>query len=269
MVAMRSDGRSRPRVWRRVNLEGAALLLLLLVLWQVAKASDLLTSQFLPSPTQIVSATGNLINAGTLAGDLWHTLYVTLVGWLIAGALGLAFGLLLGLSRTAWRYSMASVEFLRALPAISFVPVAVLLFGFSVKTELMAVVYVSMWPILINTIHGARGVTPLHDDLGRMLQFDRVTRIRRLVLPTTLPHLLVGLQFALSLALALALVAEMIGNPQGVGHGLITAQNTLQPGQMFSYVLLVGAMGLVLNALFVWGASTAFPSAASALRTGI
>ena len=119
---MHSRRRPMTRVWKAFNLEGVALLLLLLVLWQVAKASDLITSQFLPSPSQIASSTGDLINAGSLAGDLWHTLYVTLIGWLIAGALGLALGLLLGLSRTAWRYSMASVEFLRALPAISFVP---------------------------------------------------------------------------------------------------------------------------------------------------
>jgi ABC-type nitrate/sulfonate/bicarbonate transport system permease component len=211
---------------------------------------------------------GDLIDAGTLTADVWHTLYVTLVGWALAGLLGVSVGLLLGLSRGAWRYSMASIEFLRALPAISFVPVAVLLLGFSVKTELVVIVYVSVWPILVNTVHGARCVTPLHDDLARMLHLGPVSRIRRLVLPTTLPYLLVGLQFALALSLALALVAEMIGNPQGIGHALIVAQNTLHPAEMFAYVVLVGLLGLALNAAFLRLASIAFPSAASFLRSG-
>jgi NitT/TauT family transport system permease protein len=198
---------------------------------------------------------------------VWHTLYVTLLGWLIAAVLGVAIGLLLGLGSRLWRYSMASIEFLRALPAISFVPVAVLLLGFSVKTELVIVVYVSIWPVLVNSVHGTRAVTPLHDDLARMLRLGRASRVWRLVLPTAMPFVLVGLQFALALALALALVAEMIGNPQGIGHGLIVAQDTLQPGEMFAYVVLVGLIGIALNAIYLRAASAAFPVAASGLGT--
>ena len=253
---------------RRLNLEGAAFLVAVVILWQVAKDTGAVTSDFLASPTEIVKASGDLIEAGTLPAETWHTLYVTLLGWAIAGVLGVAVGLALGLSAGVWRYSMASIEFLRALPAISFVPVAVLLLGFSVKTELLVVVYVSIWPIIVNTVYGARAVTPLHDDLARMLKLGRAARVWRLVLPTTMPYLLVGLQFALTLSLALALVAEMIGNPVGIGHGLIAAQNSLQAAQMFCYVVLVGALGLVLNAGFLLLARVLFPTAAAAMKTG-
>lgn len=267
---MTASALRRPRYrrrWRVLNFEGVAFLLLLGVLWQVAKDTDLVSSKFLPSPTEIATAAGSLINAGTLAADVWHTLYVTLLGWTIAAVLGVTIGLLLGLVSGLWRYSMASFEFLRALPAISFVPVAVLLLGFSVKTELVIVVYVSIWPVLVNSVHGARAMTPLHDDLARMLHLGRASRVRRLVLPTAMPFVLVGLQFALALALALALVAEMIGNPQGIGHGLIVAQDTLRPGEMFAYVVLVGLLGIALNAIYLRAASAAFPVAASGLRT--
>ena len=260
-------GVRRGRSWRRFNFEGAAFLLGVVVLWQVAKDTGAISSTFLPSPTQIVNAAGNLISAGTLTSDVWHTLYVTLVGWGISGVLGVAIGLVLGLRDEVWRYSMASVEFLRALPGIAFVPVAVLLLGFSVKTELVIVVYVSIWPVLINTIHGARAVTPLHDDLARMLRLGRTDRVRRLVLPTAMPFVLVGLQFSLALALALALVAEMIGNPEGIGHGLIIAQDSLQPAEMFAYVVLVGILGIVLNAIYLRVSARVFPVAASGMST--
>ncbi len=249
-------------------MEGVLFLVALVAAWQVAKDTGAITSDFLASPVEIVRATGDLIEAGTLPADVWHTTYVTLLGWAIAGVLGVAVGLALGLSLSLWRYSMASVEFLRALPAISFVPVAVLLLGFSVKTELLVVVYVSIWPIIVNTVYGARAVTPLHDDLARMLRLGRGARIWRVVLPTTMPYLLVGLQFALTLSLALTLVAEMIGNPAGMGHGLIAAQNSLQPAQMFSYVVLVGALGLALNAGFLLLARLLVPTAAAGMRTG-
>jgi len=267
-VAGTASRRRSPTKWRKLNFEGAAFLLLLVVLWQVGKDSGAIQSNFLASPTQIVSATGDLYESGDLLANIWHTLYVTVVGWLIAALLGIGIGLALGLSPLLWRYSMTTVEFLRALPAISFVPIAVLLLGFSVKTELLAVVYVSVWPILVNTIHGARDVSPLHNDLARMLQLDGKSFIWRIVLPTTMPFVLVGLQFALALSLALALVAEMIGNPQGIGHGLIAAQNSLQPAQMFSYVVIVGLLGLGLNAVFLRAARAFFPTAANAMKTG-
>jgi ABC-type nitrate/sulfonate/bicarbonate transport system permease component len=138
--------------------------------------------------------------------------------------------------------------------------------GFSTTMELVVVIYVSVWPILIGTIHGARQVTPVHGDVARMLHMGPMTRIRRLVLPTTAPFVFVGLQVSLSLALALALVAEMVGNPVGVGQALIVAQNTLHPAEMFAYVVLVGIVGVLLNALYLAIVARAFPGISAAAR---
>jgi NitT/TauT family transport system permease protein len=132
--------------------------------------------------------------------------------------------------------------------------------------ELVVVIYVSLWPILIGTIHGARQVTPLHLDLARMMHMGRWSRIRRLVLPTTAPFTFVGLQVSLALALALALVAEMVGNPKGVGQALIVAQNTLHPAEMFAWVVLVGILGVLLNAAFLRLIARGFRGTSSAMR---
>jgi ABC-type nitrate/sulfonate/bicarbonate transport system permease component len=250
-----------------VNVEGLGFLVALGVLWQVAMSAGILKSHFLPEPVDIGKAMSDLAQSGALTTAVWHTLYVTVLGWLAAGALGLVLGVALGISATAWRFSMATVEFLRALPAIAFVPVAVLLLGFSVRMELVVVIYVSVWPVLINVIHGIRQVSPLHNDLGRMLHMTRLERVRRLILPTTAPFLVVGLQVSLALALALAVVAEMVGNPAGIGHELTVAQSTLQSADMFAYVIVVGLLGVVLNALFLALAAIAFPGTTAAGQT--
>jgi ABC-type nitrate/sulfonate/bicarbonate transport system permease component len=265
-AASRRRGVLRLPSLRWVNLSGAAFLVALAALWQLAVAERWITSQYLPEPTAIARSIGDLAQSGALTHNFSHTLYVTLVGWVASGVLGVALGLALGLSAVTWRYSMASIEFLRALPAISFVPVAVLLLGFSTKMELVVVIYVSLWPILIGTIHGARQVTPMHRDLARMMHMSRMAQIRRLVLPTIAPFVFVGLQVSLSLSLALALVAEMVGNPVGVGQALIVAQNTLHPPEMFAYVVLVGIIGVLLNALFLRLVAWAFPGTSSAAR---
>jgi NitT/TauT family transport system permease protein len=132
--------------------------------------------------------------------------------------------------------------------------------------ELVVVIYVSVWPILVGTIHGARQVSALHLDLARMMHMGRWTRIRRLVMPTTAPYTFVGLQVSLALALALALVAEMVGNPKGVGQALIVAQNTLHPAEMFAWVVLVGILGVLLNAAFLRLLALAFPGTYASMR---
>lgn len=247
-----------------INARGIAFLLALAAIWQLAMSAGLLKSQYLPTPVAVVRATFDLARSGALTTNFAHTLYVTMLGWVAATVLGIVLGLVLGLSMTAWRFSMASVEFLRALPAIAFVPVAVLLLGFSVKMEFLVVIYVSIWPILVGTIHGARQVTPLHRDVAEMLQMGWLDRVRRLVLPTTAPFVFVGLQVSLSLSLALALVAEMVGNPKGVGQALIVAQNTLHPAEMFAYVVLVGIVGVALNAALLRLVAVSFPGTYSA-----
>jgi sulfonate transport system permease protein len=177
-----------------------------------------------------------------------HTLRVTLLGWVLAGALGTVLGVILGLSRTAWRYSMASIEVMRAIPPVSLVPVALLVFGFSVRMELTIILFVSAWPVLVNTIDGVRGVRPELGDVARMLRLSRWQRAKKIVLPAALPSIMVGLRLALSLSLVLAVVAEMIGNPSGLGNSLVRASQALQPEQMFAYMFAIGLLGVGLNA---------------------
>lgn len=267
---MAADTATPSRVPRRarhfrvpVNFSGILFLLALIGLWQLAMSTGLFTSTFLPEPREIGKSIAELTESGEMASNLWHTVYVTLVGWAAAGLIGFGFGLAIGLYSQAWRYSMASLEFLRALPGISFVPVAVLLLGFSVKMELIVVTYVSVWPVLVNTVHGVRQVTALHDDVARMMRMGRLERIRSFVVPTMTPYVAVGLQVSLALSLALALVAEMVGNPTGVGQALIVAQNTLHPEEMFAYVVVIGLVGVLLNWAFVELLEHGFPGTMS------
>ena len=99
-----------------------------------------------------------------------------LIGWGVAGVLGIGLGLLLGFSGFARRYGMASVEVLRPMPGIAFLPLALLIFNFSLETELAIIIYPALWPIMINTMGGVIDVAARLHDVGRTL---RLTRSRR------------------------------------------------------------------------------------------
>lgn len=243
-----------------VNGAGLATVAALAGLWEAAVSSGLVDYEFLPAPSAIIRAGVDLAASGVLISNLVHTLTVTLVGWVAAGVLGIGLGLLLGLSRTAYRYSITSFEVTRAIPPITFVPAALLIFGFSARMELVIVVYAGVWPLLINTIGGVREVSAELVDVARTLRLPRMDAILKVVLPAAMPAVVVGLRLSLSLCLVLAVVAEMIGNPAGLGHGLVRARLAIQPAQMFAYVLTIGLLGVSLNGALRAGASALLAS---------
>lgn len=233
---------------RRVNVSGLLTLLALVGGWEALVRGGLLEFSTVPAPSAVAARAGALVSSGQLLADLLHTLQVTLLGWLLASLLGVALGLLLGLWRPAWRWSMASLEMLRAVPPITLVPMALLAFGFSVRTELTLVVYASAWPVLVNTLEGARSVRSELQDVARTLRLSRAAALLKVVVPAATPSIFVGLQLGLSLALVLAVVAELVGNPVGLGNGLIMAQLALRPEDMFVYFFTIGLLGIGLNA---------------------
>ncbi len=234
-------------------------------MWECTVRIGLLDFQNLPAPSAVVLELRALVASGELGANLLHTVRVTLLGWLLASVLGISLGMVLGLWRPAWRWSMASLEVLRAVPPISLVPLALLVFGFSVKTELTLIVFASAWPVLVNTIEGVRSVKPELRDLARTLRMSRLTTLRKIILPAAVPAIVVGLQLGLSLALVLAVVAELVGNPSGLGNAVILAQLALNPEEMFAYVFTIGLLGMALNAAFRQVVARALPSATQRL----
>ena len=233
---------------RRVNGSGLMTMLGFLGLWEALVRTGAIEFQYLPAPSAIGQGFSAVLSSGELATSTLHTLRVTLLGWLLASALGAGLGIVLGLSQTAWRYSMASIEVMRAIPPVTLVPVALLVFGFSMRMELTIILFVSAWPVLVNTIDGVRGVRSELLDVARMLRLAPADRIRKIILPAAMPSIVVGLRLALSLSLVLAVVAEMIGNPSGLGNALVRSSQALQPEQMFAYVFAIGLLGVLLNA---------------------
>lgn len=242
---------------RRVNVIGLAVFVLGLLLWEAAVRSGLLDFAYLPAPSGVATGFADLLSSGELTAALAHTLGVALTGWALAGLLGVAAGAVLGLVPPVWRYTMASLEALRALPIVAFVPVGVLLYGFSARMEIVVACYAALWPILLNTISGLRTEQRLVE-VGSVLRLSRPAVLWKIRLPAATAQIVVGLRLGLSIALVLTLVAEMVGNPAGLGFLLVDKAQALQPGQMFAGVFVIGVAGIVLNAALVGIARVAF-----------
>lgn len=252
----------------RFNLLGASTAIALLAVWEIAVDTHLIDFDYLPAPSRIAQHVPDMI----FHGEFWqltaHTLVATVIGWLIGSVVGMALGLLLGLVRPAWVYSMASMDALRSLPVVAFVPVAVIIFGFSMNAEIVVSAYASIWPVMLNTMAGIRGTHPRLGEVARVLGMSQRTALVKLRLPAATAKIVVGLRLALGLALVLVLVTEMVGNPQGIGYALIRYSRSLQPEFMFVMIIAVGLLGVVLNSLLMAASRVLFPGPMAAAREG-
>ena len=245
---------------RRINWIGLATPAALLALWELVVRAQIVTYQFFPAPSAIFAGGVQLARDGVLLEDLTHTLLSIAIGWSAAMVIGVSGGLLLGFSPRTRSYALASVDVLRPVPGIAFAPVGLLLFGFSIKTELTIAFLPTLWPILMNTMGGVANVQPRLIDVGRTFRLSRSEIVRRLLLPAALPSIIVGARMGLGLALVMSIVAEIVGNPAGLGYAIVREQQAMNPDSMFACIFLVGFLGVALNAGVVHLTQAVWPS---------
>jgi sulfonate transport system permease protein len=249
---------------RAVNLPGLGVIAVLLAAWQLIVSAKVIDFASLPGPAGIVAGLGQLLREDGLWGPLGHTVLTAAIAWALAVSAGTVAGLLIGLNPRVASWGYATIDILRSLPVIAFVPIAILIWGPAGKAEVLVAAYAAIWPMLVNTSQGVRGVTPAMRDVARTLRLSRSATIRKIVIPAATAPMLVGARIALGICVVVTVVTEMIGPPLGLGYGLISAQSAQQPEQMWALVLVVGITGAALNAALTWLTRLAFPGVATA-----
>jgi ABC-type nitrate/sulfonate/bicarbonate transport system permease component len=240
----RTAGRRTP-AWA-LGLAGVATLLLVV---ELAPRLGIVDARFLPPTSEILAALGDRLGTP----EFWTALGQTLTTWGTGLAISLVAGVVLGVvigSVPALRAVTAStIEFLRPVPSVALIPVAVLLYGTGMASTLLLVVYASFWQVLVQVLSGVQDVDPVASDTARSYRFSLVTRIRTVVWPTTLPYAMTGLRLAASVALILTVTGELLIGTPGIGKLLGVAQSSGAVAPMYAYVVVAGLLGVAVNLL--------------------
>lgn len=241
----------RPSVRRLLHIAaGSAGLLLLLALWWVA--TDLLAAdgsfarRF--SPAAALPAL-----AGLLVGpDLWAHVIVSLrrvlVGLGFALLAGVPLGLLVGASRLAEAAMTPAFQFLRMISPLSWMPVAVLVFGVGDAPIYFLLAFAAVWPILLNTAAGVGQLNPHWLLLSRSLAATRWEALTRIVMPGVLGHVLTGLRLAIGISWIVLVPCEMLGVQAGLGYFILDTRDRLAYEELMAVVLVIGVIGYALDA---------------------
>lgn len=244
---------------RAAVLRGAGGFLVFLLLWEAAVRGGMLHYDYVPAPSIIAAALFELAAEGDAFAEIAHTLGAALAAWIFAASFGILLGAVLGLSSTARTYTMATVELVRPLPPVALVPVALLLFGFSIETEIVVTAIPAAFPLLIGTMGGVMAVPSALRDVGRSMRLGPADILWKIVLPAAAPSVVVGCRLSMSISLVIAIVVEMIGNPQGLGYAIVREAQALNSANMFAYIVIVGVLGVALNAVLIGASRVLLP----------
>ncbi len=220
-----------------------------LATWELIPRLGLIDERFLPPASEVIAAL--VVDFGLTA--FWVAVGETMKAWflglLMAVAAAVLLGFIIGSSDFLRKATNSTIEFLRPIPSVALIPLAVLLFGVKIESSLLLIVYASFWQVLIQVLYGVADVDMVANNTAKTYGLGRMARIRYVVFPTALPYLMTGVRLAAAVALVLAITAELVIGSPGLGREIALAQSGGAISGMYALVLATGLIGVLINML--------------------
>ncbi|GER23189.1 nitrate ABC transporter permease [Zafaria cholistanensis] len=219
----------------------------LLALFEIIPRFGLINSRYVPPLSDVLAALGGqLTDAG-----FWTALGSTILGWLlglaIASVLGVVGGVVVASIPLVNRMLSSTIEFLRPIPSVALVPIAALLFGTTMQATLLLVVFASFWQVLVQVMYGVRDIDRVALDTARTYRLGTFWTVRRVVWPSIMPYVVIGIRLAAAVALILEITGELVIGSPGIGKLIVIAQSSVATSTMYALVLVAALLGVLVN----------------------
>jgi ABC-type nitrate/sulfonate/bicarbonate transport system permease component len=235
----------------RTRAVGVSLLVpvLTVALWWVLSAGS--TSPFYPPLQTIVDNFRETWLFAHVGSDVLPSLTRLALGYGLAVVAGVSVGVVLARARALELAFGPAIHFARSVPATGLAPISIALMGIGNAPKICLIAFVCVFPILLNTIDGVRGIERGLEDVGQTFRLTRRQRIVAIQLPSAAPQIFAGMRIALAIAFIMMVVSEMVGASSGIGYVTLNAQQGFEVPLMWSGMLLLGVLGAALNSLFL------------------
>lgn len=243
-VASAPDGPRRSYGW----LRGLILPVLVFGFIEVAAWQQWVQARLLPPPSEIARTLWQLLHDG-----LWAHIGVSLArvasGFLIGSVLGLGVAVLVGLNRRIEAYVDPSLQALRNVPSLAWVPLLLLWFGIDETPKITMIALGAFFPVYLNVVSGLRNVDRKLIEVGEIHGLGTWALARRILLPASLPSVFTGLRTALGLAWMFLVAAELIAAARGLGYLLSDGRETSRPDVVIAAIFLIALLGKLSDSL--------------------
>lgn len=220
--------------------------LLLELIPRVGVVSD----RYLPPTSRILAELAEAAGADRLWSAVGNTVLTWVIGLGLAVVAAVALGVVIGSVRFLRAATASTIEFLRPIPSVAWIPAAIVLYGPVRAGTLLIVVYAAFWQMLVQVLHGVVDVDPVARDTAHSYRLGRWARVRWLIWPTALPYVVTGLRLAATVALILTVTGELFIGTPGLGAEILRAASGGAVGLTYALVLVTGLVGVAANLLF-------------------
>jgi ABC-type nitrate/sulfonate/bicarbonate transport system permease component len=183
--------------------------------------------------------------------SFWTAVSQTLQGWAlglgIAALIAIPLGMLIGSNMLVYRGLRPIIEFLRPIPSVALIPLAILIYGTGMQSKVFLAAFASIWPLLIQAIYGVRDLDPVQRETAQSFRIRRRDRLLKVSLPGAIPYIATGLRISSATSLVLVVTAELVIGAPGLGRAINTARAGGVPDLMYALTIATGLLGWLLN----------------------
>lgn len=222
----------------------------IVAVWAAGSYFQVWNSYVIPPPSRVLSSMWSMTLNGSLLGHLYASSLRVVGGFLIATSLAIPLGFALGLSRSLEAWLKSTLDFLRHVPPLAIMPMVILWFGIGETSKVVVVFMATFFPILLNTQGGVAGCDPKLMEVGKAFGLSRKECFSRILVPSALPSILLGMRLGLSYSWRSLIGAELIAAASGIGYVIHDAEQLSRSDVIIVGVLLLGIAGSLSDRLF-------------------
>ncbi|GHT91829.1 ABC transporter permease [Betaproteobacteria bacterium] len=221
--------------------------LIILGLWQTASTYQWVEPIFLPKPASIISAFWYMLQEQELLNDIQVSVSIVAQGFLYGSLAAIALSLAAGMSRRVELFFSSTVNTLRHIPTVAWLPLIVVWLGLGAPAKILIIAKSVFFPVFLNTLQGIRNIDKSYIELANVLTLSKWQIVRKVVFPSILPAIAVSLRYSAGLAWAIVVVAEGLSGLEGLGFLIFRSQQLLMTDQLVVCMILIGAIGFVID----------------------
>lgn len=226
---------------------GATGLLLVAVIWDLSIRLGYLPEQDMPGPIPVAGAFADQVHTTRFWTAIRHTITGAWIGLTIAFVIALVVGVAMGTNEYIRRALRPIVEFLRPVPSIALVPMAIVIWGPTTRSSTFLVAFACTWVLIVQVIAGVASVDDTASMTARSFGLTRWERLRWLTVPSAMPFVMTGLRICTGISLIISVAAELIIGTPGIGSLIRQEHNLLALDRMYALVVAAGLLGIVAS----------------------
>ena len=247
------DSVSPPRSFRLPRLDGFVqwiVPLAIIAIWQVACATGFVPTRVLPAPSDIALAIWQFRRQ--IGFHSFHTAWMTLAGFGLAVAVGIALGLVLGASRFFYAGFYPLLVGFNSIPKVAVVPILVIWFGVGWLPAVLTAFMISFFPIVVNVATGLATIEPETEDVLKALGASKLQIMTKVGIPRSLPYFFGSLKVAITLAYVGSVIAEYNASRYGIGNLMARASADFNVPLLFAALIALAILGVAMYMATVW-----------------